>query len=75
MRVVSLFSDYLESELGIDLEEIEPEEIRILCEDPVFRELASYCLGKTREEEKALNDAQFDRDELGVDPEQDYEDA
>lgn len=42
----------------------EPEELRRVCADPVFRLIASYCDG-------GRDPARFDADELGLDPEDD----
>lgn len=82
VRAVSLFTDFLEFDVGIpDLEEIEPEEIRALCEDPIFRKVAEYCLASRnrpcsdRRPSMAADDSAFDRDELGIDPEEDAPDA
>ena len=69
---MSLFTDFCEAELGLDIEDIEPDEIRVLCEDPVFRTIASYCLGKPTAHAHADN---YDHDELGIDPEEDDEHA
>lgn len=67
---MSLFSDWLE-ELGVDIpagiEDVEPEEITWLCNDPVFRAIADYC---TRSRGYNLSPQEtFDADELGLDPE------
>ena len=75
MPAVSLFTDFCESELGLDLEDIEPEEVRVLCEGPVFRTIAAYCAGKRSERPARADDALYDHDELGVDPEEDCEHA
>ena len=73
---VSLFTEFLENDLGfIDVTDIEPEEIRILCEDEVFRRVADYCYKSRHLRTGSPDDGSFDRDELGVDPEEDYEDA
>jgi hypothetical protein len=72
---VSSFTELLEQR-GIDLEAIEPDEIRFLCSDPVFRAVARYCLGKeTVEEDVATATRSFDADELGLDPEEDIDEC
>jgi len=73
---VSLFTEFLQIELGVpDLEDIEPEDIKQLCGDPVFRALARYCLGKETDDRPTMapDDSAFDRDELGLDPEEDVD--
>lgn len=68
--MVSLFTDFLEDIGVIDIRDIEPEEIRVLCEDPVFRKIADYCVDSRRDAgARAANS--FDSDELGIDPEED----
>lgn len=69
MRVGPDLSSY-GSELPV-LEELLPEEIRYLCD--VCRLLAKLgvCGGRRRDDKLDL----FDRDELGIDPEEDAEDA
>lgn len=84
---MSPFTDFLEFDIGVsDIRDIEPEEIRILCEDPVFRKIAEYCL-RTRGTEAPIDatdpcspnknrnsgNVRYDRDELGIDPEDDDE--
>jgi len=77
-RAVSLFTDFLENELGlIDVTDIEPEEITALCNDPVFRKVADYCR-QTRgghKRDRDSDDGSFDLDELGVDPREEYDAA
>lgn len=67
---MSLFSDFLE-ENGVDLEPLEPEEIRFLCQDPIFRVVARWCLERHKARPVARDDSIFDADELGLDPEDD----
>ena len=76
--VVSLFTDWLEDYLGVgDVQDIEPEEIRILCEDPVFRKIADYCRKSRGRDSDSVgrDDSAFDLDELGVDPRSEYDAA
>lgn len=69
--MASLFSDFLADSFGTDdLREIEPEEIRVLCEDPVFRAVCQWCSGR-EPTERQKTEALFDADELGLDPEED----
>lgn len=76
---VSLFTDFLEFDLGIpDIEDIEPDEIKTLCNDPVFRKIADYCRASRNRSDRpsvAADDSAFDRDELGIDPREDYDAA
>lgn len=67
---MSRFSDELLDlfrELSDDLDELEPWEIALLCEDPVFHMLCQAC--GARDWHKTTKET-FDADELGVDPEE-----
>lgn len=59
--VASLFDDFLE--------EFEPEELRDLCNSKAFRALAEYCARRHKHPPRD-DDAMFDADELGIDPEE-----
>lgn len=64
---MSLFTDMLEDH-GFDPDDLERGEISQFCKDPVFRMIARWCLEKRVEDD---DDSRFDRDELGIDPEED----
>lgn len=49
----------------VDIRDIEPDELRELCANPVFRALCGYCGSSSRDPDL------FDHDELGIDPEED----
>ena len=69
---MSLFTEVVEGVL--DLEDLEPWEITELCNDPIFRMICSYCARTGRTEEPEHEEpchGGFDRDELGIDPEED----
>ncbi len=57
--------------LGV-LGELEPDELRIMCGDPVMKAICSYCFphdgGRLFEHD---HHEHFDADELGLDPELD----
>ena len=81
VQEVSLFTDFLEFDLGIpDIEDIEPDDIKVLCDDPIFRKVCDYCR-RTRQSRNSGcdklgdHDGHFDRDELGIDPREDYDAA
>lgn len=70
------YTEYLEYN-GVTLEDLEPEEVKELCRDSAFRALCDWCArarGWT-EPEPPQDDARFDADELGIDPEEDAEHA
>lgn len=69
VRAVSLFTDLLE-DAGFDPDDLEEYEISQFCEDPVFRMVARWCLEK-RAGHRDKDPSRFDRDEMGIDPEED----
>ena len=69
---VSLFTEFLEDFFQIDdVRDIEPAEIKQLCEDPIFQRVCDYCYRSRHRVDH--DDSAFDRDELGLDPETDQE--
>lgn len=66
------YTEYLE-EQGITLEDLEPWEVKQLCQDVAFRALCDWCTRARRGElpGELLEEGRFDRDELGIDPEED----
>ena len=58
--------------LGV-LGELEPDELRIMCEDPVMKAICSYCFphNGSRLFQQHDHHEHFDADELGLDPELD----
>lgn len=53
-------------------DELAPDELKAVCDNTAFRALVAYCQGK-RQWWPLGDDDRFDRDELGVDPEDDYD--
>ena len=68
---MSLFSEFLEAQ-GLDPTDLEPEDLKELCRDEVFRAVARWCLERHRGGLEELEEG-FDPDELGLDPELDAE--
>jgi hypothetical protein len=66
---VSLFSELLE-QAGLDPQDLEPDEIRALCDDQVFRMVCDYC-ARSRGWTPPPR-ATFDADEMGLDPERNF---
>ena len=71
---MSRFSELLEEE-GLDPTDLEPDELRFLCRDPVFRYVAKWCLERHEASLEQLEQLEqgYDPDELGIDPEDDAE--
>lgn len=63
---MSLPSDLIDALDGLEWRDLEPEELRRICTNPVFRAIAKYCLGSHDDSE-----GRYDNDELGIDPEED----
>lgn len=63
---MSTFDDLVAVLEDLPLRDIEPEELRALCNNEVFQLLCSYC-----HREGGTNMARYDHDELGIDPEED----
>lgn len=51
-------------------DDLTPEELKAVCNNPAFRALCAFCQGRRQHWPRGGG---FDRDELGISPEEDYE--